>query len=188
MMENEHPFDKIFRLFGSTHILSYSPQTTGYIDISTKRSSARKKWNKLNLLVLSKSIRRLLFATIMKNIEVPFGSAVLSKYDDYNQFEKLHIDFNYPIDIDVLPENLKELRFGDSWKRYEELTTLPSSLTKLTFGKKNYKPMNDFIFPENLKYLAFGERYNQPLYDALDNSFLPDSLISLTFGTKFNAN
>jgi len=140
----------------------------------------------LNLLTLSKSVRHLLFNIIMTNIEVPFSSAVQIKYDDYNQLQKLHIDFNYPIDIDVLPKNLKELRFGDSWNRYQDLTTLPSSLTKIVFGKKNYKPLNEsLIFPKNLKCLIFGDRYNQPLSDAFGNRVLPDGLTSITFGENF---
>ena len=109
--------------------------------------------------------------------------------------------YNMPI-INTNPSlksSLTLLVFGTMYNKRIEMNVLPKSLIELTFGYRyNRRILSSAVFPESLKKLKFGNNYNKHIVYTVesgaksrsDNPFivklLPDSLIDLSFGTKFD--
>jgi len=80
--------------------------------------------------------------------------------------------------LDSLPSSLTHLTFADSFNHPLDNETLPPLLTQLTFGWQFNQPLDNVTLPPTLKQLTFGCRYNQPL----DGVTLPPTLTLLMFG------
>lgn len=101
-------------------------------------------------------------------------------------------------DLQLLPENIEELKFGKYFNREINLSYL-KKLIKLTFGNNFNKNIENKL-PENLKILDLGLKFNKSLDKLPENlkeliisdkfnqklDFLPKYLRKLTLGHKFN--
>ena len=89
----------------------------------------------------------------------------------------LHDEFKDEIETAVLPPELTDLTFGQSYnhpiervvqhahtiKTPQVFPILPETLQALTFGRKFNQPISEFVLPESLKKLVFGRSFNRPI-------------------------
>jgi hypothetical protein len=101
-------------------------------------------------------------------------------------------------DLKLLPDTIEVLEFGDEFN--QEITYLPKNLKKIKFGPYFNRKILPEILPNGIEELEFGYYYNQtiPKYPSnlkilkFGRNFscnlinLPDDLISLEIGEKFN--
>eukprot|EP00026_Physarum_polycephalum_P014280 Phypoly_transcript_14776.p1 GENE.Phypoly_transcript_14776~~Phypoly_transcript_14776.p1 ORF type:complete len:249 (+),score=47.99 Phypoly_transcript_14776:125-871(+) len=106
-------------------------------------------------------------------------SPIICELYTFNWDPKRKLQYFYPTKISCkreqnLPDNITHLVYEGR----RPLTTLPSSLTHLTFGNS----FNQHVasLPASLSQLTFGFYFNQPV------EYLPSSITSLTFGHQFN--
>ena len=95
--------------------------------------------------------------------------------------------YNQPIHVNALPPSLTHLEVSNRWNQHLTAGVLPSRLTAFhlddDFGEFNYAiERATSILPTSLTSLTLPEAFNAPL-----NGLLPDSLLHLSFGAKFNA-
>jgi hypothetical protein len=85
-----------------------------------------------------------------------------------------------PVDLDVLPRGLTNLRFGVYFN--QPIFVLPRELTNLSFGYYFNQPIGSDVLPRGLTNLRFGSKFNQPI----GSDVLPRGLTNLSFGYDFN--
>ena len=90
----------------------------------------------------------------------------LKSYNDFltnnNNIEYLilHLDKN---SIPRLPNNIKELTFGNHFNKSLVGITFPNGLKELTFGKHFNQYLIGVKYPKGLEKLTFGEWFNKSL-------------------------
>lgn len=150
--------------------------------------------NKKNLLLTNKYLTGLRFL-LFQQTRVKF-----KKYLPVDVFN--NIKYLYRVNTKILPTNLIELEFNNSFNKYLDKIKFPESLVKIKFGNNFNKPVLNL--PNNLIYLEFGNKFNQKNINiklpanleflffgkefnkSLDNFELPANLKKLTFGKYFN--
>jgi hypothetical protein len=85
-------------------------------------------------------------------------------------------------DLNIILNNLKNLRFSINFNQIIEDNVLPNSLQTLTFGYCYNQMIGENVLPNSLQALTFGYFYNQ----MIGENVLPDSLRALTFCYLYN--
>ncbi len=76
----------------------------------------------------------------------------------------------------TIPPNVTHLKLLPTLKTYDNVLTIPISITNVEFGW-SYNQLT--FFPDGVQHIVFGDHYNQI-------TSLPPSIISVTFGSHYN--
>ncbi|EGG17909.1 hypothetical protein DFA_08910 [Cavenderia fasciculata] len=97
--------------------------------------------------------------------------------------KKLYMqEYNYPLDMDTLPDSIQHLQFGRGYTHKIRHCHLPQSLTYLELPASFDQPLEEGLFPEGLKTLYLGYKFNHPIHP----SHFPTSLKKLVLSFMFN--
>lgn len=89
-------------------------------------------------------------------------------------------NFNQPITLDTLPPNLYYLKFGNRCGGQIFSGAIPTTCKTIIFGSGFNQKIVEGIIPNEVEVLEFGTTFKQQI------SWLPNMLVELTFGARWN--
>ena len=149
---------------------------------SMLETARRELVSRTEIIVVANEIKHSFFLQLKKFSDIVYFTIYIETLDELhwfmeNKFDLYSILFgqNFNQSIESLPQNLRELIFGD---RFNQPITLPPNLEMLFFGIDFNQPIE--VFPQSLKTLVFDWNFNQPIGP------LPPNLQTLVFDACFD--
>jgi hypothetical protein len=114
-------------------------------------------------------------------------------------------DFNQPLEIGAIPNNVKYLTFGNNFNQILKKGIIPDTVKSIVFGHYFNQELSKDILPNNITNLSFGKNFNQfieigaipktvtnliffnPLFNQiLNDDNLPSNLVELLIHESYN--